>query len=117
MAKRQTESLNLLDLYPVRKVEWEEKKDGTVFLKKPKSGARMITWFIQKCGRSPFLRIHLDEFGTSVWHLCTGDRTVEDIGKVLHGRFGQKIEPVYDRLGAFIKMLAYEKCILYQDKP
>ncbi len=49
--------------------------------------------------------IHLDEFGSFVWNEIDGEKDIIEIGKVVKEYFGEKAEPLYDRLARFIKTL------------
>ncbi|MCP2620391.1 PqqD family protein [Candidatus Aminicenantes bacterium AC-334-E05] len=64
--------------------------------------------------KKPFFRIRLDEIGSYVWELCNEENTVSEIGIKLKERFGEKIEPVYDRLIIFLKQLERGKCIKFK---
>jgi hypothetical protein len=114
MPKRNPEPVNLLDLVPVREVEWEKKKDGTVFLKYPKFSNRILTAVLKKTGVDPMARLHLDDIGSYVWQMCDGNRRVLDIAESMKKEFGNRIDPVYERLGAFVKLLTHHRCITYK---
>ncbi|MFH1941328.1 MAG: PqqD family protein [bacterium] len=114
MPRTKRKDLNLLDLIPVQRVDWEKKEDGTVYLKKPKAQNRFMKHFIQKMGKSPDYKIHLDDFGSYVWQKCDGAHRVDQIGECLKREFGEKVEPVVERLASFVKILAYQKCIGYK---
>jgi hypothetical protein len=55
-----------------------------------------------KAVRSQFIKANLDEFGSATWLLIDGNRKVERIGAELLDKFGDKVEPVYDRLTRFL---------------
>jgi len=114
MEKRKLKEQNLLDLIPVHAVEWEKTRDGTVFLKRPKFRNRFLKILLNRLGKSSYYRIQLDEFGSFIWERCDGYHRVEQIGKNLRKEFGEKVEPVYERLGAFVKIMAYQKFISYK---
>ena len=105
---------NLLDYIPVQTVESERKEDGTIFLKRPKTQNRLMKTIIRRLGKSLYFKIHLDDFGSFVWERCDGYHRVDQIADNLKQEFGESIEPVYERLGAFIKILAYQKFISYK---
>ena len=107
-------NVNLLDLIPVQNVDWEKKEDGTVSLKLPKTRSRLFKAIIEKLGKKSHFKVHLDEFGSFVWEQCDGIHHVYQIGDHLKSKFGNTIEPVYDRLGAFVRILASQKCITYK---
>jgi len=114
MAKTPHKELNLLDLFPVRIVDWEREQDGTVCLKKPKVRNHLLKSIIKRLGKSLHYQIHLDDFGSFVWERCDGNQRVEQIAESLRQKFGDKVEPVYERLAAFVKMMAYQKVITYK---
>ena len=113
MAKT-NKNVNLLDLIPVKNVEWEKKEDGTVSLRLPKTRSRLFKAIIEKFGKKSHFQVHLDEFGSFVWERCDGTHHVYQIGNSLKSKFGETVEPVYDRLGAFVRILASQKCITYK---
>ena len=114
MAKPNLESTNLLDLIPVRRVDWKKNGDGTAFLQYPKFSNRILTAVLIKAGINPRARLHLDKIGSYVWEMCDGNRRVLDIAESMRTEFGSRIEPVYERLGAFVKLLTHHRCITYK---
>lgn len=50
-------------------------------------------------------QIHLDEMGNFVWPLIDGTRTVYEIAELVKAEFGDKAEPLYDRLVQYIRNL------------
>lgn len=109
MAKKPEQ--NLLDLIPHRLVEWEEISENKIDLILPKFKSRWLQNWIKRLGKSPVVRIHLDDFGSHVWQSCDGTNTVFDIGQKLKTTFGESVEPVYERLTAFIRLLCHHKHI------
>ena len=102
MAKR---AENLFELKPRQLRSFEELDDGTIDVIIPRYGDNAIGRLLKKVLSNRPLRIHLDDIGTSVWQMCDGRRTVHEIGRSLHDRFGDRIEPVYDRLEEFLKQI------------
>lgn len=95
---------NFLLYVPQKKhLHWEEKK-GIVFLifyhNKPIE--RFARWLVKKPNTSD---IELDSLGSRVWLSIDGERTVYGIGEELKKTFGEKCEPVYDRLIMFLRYL------------
>ena len=115
MGKTKRNEQNLLDLVPVQAVEWEKTQSGTVCLKKPKFQNRFLKKLIQRWGKHSYYKIQLDDFGSYVWESCDGRQRVEQIGRNLRQKFGENVEPVYERLGSFVKILAYHKFITYRE--
>lgn len=50
-------------------------------------------------------QIHLDEMGNFVWPLIDGTRTVYEIAQLVKEEFGEKAEPLYERLVQYIQNL------------
>ena len=116
MAKSKHKEINLLDCVPTRMLQWENDEDGTVIIKEPKFKSVPLQSLARRLGRSPYYKIHLDEFGSFVWEKCDGNSRVEQIGMGLKQKFGNKVEPVYERLAAFMRLLAYQRFITYKGK-
>lgn len=112
--KQKQQTQNLLDMVPVQTVEWVRKSDNTITLKKLKTRNRLMQFLIQRMGRSLEFKIHLDDYGSLVWENCDGSKTVHEIGERLKETHGEKIEPVYERLAAFMRILAAQKFIVYK---
>ena len=108
------ESANLLDFIPVQNVDATANDENLVVLLKPKFKNRYLKKYVTPKMKSPNYKITLDEFGTSVWKAINGRNTVGEIGDLLRNEFGEKIEPVYERLGLFIKILEKNKLITYR---
>ena len=96
---------NLLDLIPERTKAFRDEENGTVTVLVPRFGDGKMGRFLQRfIGKSP-ITLHLDEIGTAVWRLCDGRRSVYEIGGRLKEQFGDRIEPVYERLGVFLRQM------------
>ena len=109
---------NLLEMRPVRVRKYElnnKKGDGTVTILVPKFGNSKILGVFKKLSKHPEYRIHLDEFGTLVWNFCDGTKQVREIGDILKQKFGEKVEPVYDRLSIFLRHMAKTKFIVFRE--
>ena len=113
--KKNKQQVNLLDLIPTQNVKWvnTDSQDDLVTLLKPKFVNPFFVKYILPRMKSPHYKINLDQFGTAVWHYCDGKNTVADIGNRLKEKFGEEIEPVYDRLSVFIQTLQRSKLIYY----
>ena len=92
---------NLLTLIPVRIQDFEIDGEKVVILL-PKFRAGFGKRFIQPRLKRTHFRISLDELGSAFWQAIDGKRNVMDIASVLQEQFGERIEPVYDRLAVFI---------------
>jgi len=104
---------NLLELIPERIRPFEKEEDGHVSIIQPKFTNKFFIKYLAPRLKNAYFRIHLDEFGSKVWELCDGQNTIEYIGEQLHQTFGDKVEPVYERLAAFFQYLYRLKFIHY----
>ncbi len=59
--------------------------------------------------------IHLDEFGSFVWNNIDGEKNIIEIGEEVRAHFGEKAEPLYERLSTYIKTLEKYKFIEFKD--
>ena len=105
---------NLLELIPVRCVGHEFKEDGTISLLIPRFKSKFLLNFLPK-KKSPFVRINLDEYGTSFWQNLDDKRNVQEIGSIMREKFGDAIEPVFERLNIFIFQLRRQGFIELKD--
>jgi len=102
---------NLLDLTPCRLVNWETASENQIDLIVPKFKSTRLKKWMKQLGKSTDVRIHLDEFGSFVWQYCDKKHTVYEIGIKLHDHFGESVEPVFDRLSGFIRLLMHHQYI------
>ena len=98
-------------IIPVHNVDFEETEDGKVVLLKPKFSSNFSKKYIIPRMKYPYFKINLDETGTAVWKAIDGNHTAVEIGEKLKDKLGDKIEPVYERLGMFLATLKNEKFI------
>ena len=80
-------------------------------LQLPKFNNRFLQARLQSRMKHPFISIRLDVFGTWVWEKMDGNQTVFEIGESLSAEFGDAVEPVFERLGLFINLLARRRFI------
>lgn len=106
---------NLLTIVPQRNVDWKETEDGKIDLIKPKFSNVFIKHLIGRWMTEPHYTVHLDEIGSFVWQKIDGQRTVEMIGQEMQQNFGERIEPVFDRLAQYIHSLHSGKFILLKN--
>lgn len=106
--------INLLDLIPVRNINWEKKEDGLIILLKPKFKHPFFKKYILPYLKKPYYKIKLDAVGSFTWELCDGSLTVKELAKNLGYKFGDKVEPLYDRLSLFLQNLEKNRFIRYK---
>ena len=97
-------SKNYLEFVPVRKIERSTEENGVITLEIENKG--VFNRVAQKLLKKPKISyIHLDEMGSFVWPLIDGERNITDIGVFVKEHFGEKAEPLYERLAKYFKVL------------
>jgi len=110
---REKETQNILDMIPLRSYEWEEKGE-TISVKVPKFRSKLGQKFCSLIKKKRTYRVNLDEYGSYVWKLCDGRRTVREIGNSLKEKFGEDLEPVYERVAELFNIMEANKLISYK---
>ncbi|MCJ7691582.1 MAG: PqqD family protein [Clostridiaceae bacterium] len=112
MAKKITKNANFLKLVPYKNMDqkWELKDDGLVRIIVMRDGLldRAVRMFFKTPKE---MKIDLDDQGSCVWKCIDNHRNIEEIGKLLIKEFGDKAEPLYQRLGTYINILRNNKFI------
>lgn len=97
---------NYLDKTPVRRdgLNWSVDENGAVTLEvKNKGWANKIAQLLFKRPKVSF--IYLDEMGNFIWPIIDGKKNVFAIGKEVKEHFGEKSEPLYERLAQYFRIL------------
>ena len=117
--KRKKKDDNLLDMIPVRNCKWtrQEENKELVRIVKPRFDTKLGKSIGKKLKLKPTFNVNLDEYGTAVWRLFDGKLTVREIGEILRTQFGDTVEPLYERLAAFLKILKTNELIILQKNP
>ena len=103
--KKQKEE-NFLLRTPLRKegLKFEVDEKGIVTLLIENKG--FYNRLFQKILKKPKVTyIHLDEMGSFIWTLFSPDKDIVALGKEVSEKFGDKAEPLYERLAEYIKRL------------
>ena len=97
-------SKNYLEFVPIRNIERFSEENGVITLEIENKG--FFNRLAQKLLKKPKISyIHLDEMGSFVWPLIDGERNITDIGVFVKVHFGDKAEPLYERLAKYFKVL------------
>ena len=105
---------NLLDMTPLREVEWEEDERGGVTLvrRRPRvRGPRSMGGWVSFMLAPP--RIRLDEVGSFAWLRMNGNVDVGELAALVREEFGDRVEPVNHRLGHLVRLLKRERFVSY----
>ena len=97
---------NYLEKVPVRAedIRWSADEEGIVTLEVENKGwANRLAQVFFNRPRVSF--IHMDELGSFLWPLLDGEKNIIDLGVLVKERFGEKAEPLYERLARFFQTL------------
>lgn len=98
--------VNYVEKIPVKNpdIRWKTDDEGKVTLEIENKGVfNRIFQVILKKPKVSF--IHLDEMGSFVWPLIDGEKNIIEIGKFVEEHFGEKANPLYDRLSQYFQIL------------
>lgn len=113
MSKKNIISDNYLDFVPIHNeiynYEIDQKGNVTIFVENKGLFNRALQILIKKPKVS---QIHLDEMGNFIWPLIDGKRTIYDIAQLVKNEFGEKAEPLYNRLVTYMVNLENYKFIV-----
>ena len=103
--KKNVISQNYLERNPIRVIEnWSTDENGIVTLEKENTGIfNKIAQVLLKKPKISF--IHLDEMGSFIWPLLDGKTDIIELGEKVKEHFGEKAEPLYERLAKYIQIL------------
>lgn len=104
--KKNKNTENYLERIPVRRasIGFSKNDAGIVTLKIENKGA--FNFIAQKLFKKPRISyIHLDEQGSFVWLNIDGKSDIVAVGEKVKARFGEKSEPLYERLAKFFQIL------------
>ena len=105
MKKKQT-SENYLERRPRRKegLAWSKDEKGLVTFEIPNTG--IMNRSAQKLLKKPKVSyVHLEEIGSFVWPLLDGEKDITALGVAVKEQFGEKAEPLYERLAKYFQIL------------
>lgn len=104
--KSKKKQKNYLDLIPVRAqgLEWARDDEGIVVLEVENTG--VFNRIAQKCFKRPKVtKVHMEQFGSFLWPLIDGERTVKELADLLKERFGEEAEPLYPRVAKYMQIM------------
>ncbi len=111
-SKKDKVSENFLEKIPLRPqhIPWSKDDKGIVTLDIENKG--VFNRIAQKLLKKPKVtHVHLDEMGSFIWPLLDESRNIIELGKLVKEHFGDKAEPLYERLVKYLKILESYKFI------
>ena len=106
MKKNKKVSENYLERRPMRPegIKWTTDEKGIITLDIENKG--FFNRVAQKFFKKPKVsHIHLDEMGSFVWPLLDGEKDIVALGVLVKEHFGEKAEPLYERLAKYFQIL------------
>jgi hypothetical protein len=103
--KKKLEGLNYLELTPYHLYEGETEQSGFVSVLIPRFTNKALVRYLSPRLKNPHVKAKLDEFGSEVWILIDGQKNVEQIAKALKQKFGERVDPVHERLTKFLTQM------------
>ena len=97
---------NYLEGKPKREpsIRWTTGENGIITLEIDNKG--LMNRIAQKLFKKPKISyVHLDEMGSFVWPLIDGETDLLRLGELVKEHFGEKAEPLYERLAKYFKIL------------
>ncbi len=107
--------LNYLELTPVRIYQHEIENNGLVSVLVPKFDITFLDKIMSKIIKSRYFKAKFDEFGTETWLEIDGVNSVQKISEHLIQKFGEKINPVNERLTKFLSQLHSYNFITFRE--
>lgn len=101
---------NLMEKIPRRNpnITWEDNENIVLVIERTGKLDRLAQKFF-KIPKSN--KVSLDEIGSFVWTECDGCNTIYDITQHMDNHFGEKANPVLERLVQYIKILISNKFV------
>lgn len=106
---------NYLEVTPVRVLSEEIDENSLVTLLIPKVTNRIAKKYFEPMLKSPVIKLKLDEIGSASWLAIDGKKKVSEIASELVQKFGDKIDPVEERLTKYLTTLYEQRFITFQE--
>ena len=116
MSKKEVINENYLEKIPVRNenITWKQDENGSVTLEIENTG--FFNTVAQKFFKKPKISyVHLDENGSFLWPLLDGEKSILDLGVLVKEHFGEKAEPLYERLTKYFQILESYKFVSFKN--
>lgn len=104
--KKKKEQKNYLDLIPERAPElsWSEDEEGLIVLNVENTG--VFNRIAQRIFKRPkYTKVHMEKYGSFLWPLIDGERTVMELADLQKEEFGDEVEPVYPRVVKYMQIM------------
>lgn len=107
------QEVNLLELIPCRNERIITEKEGELsVIVFPRFRSRFMQKYFVPKGRSPYIRVRLEEHGTAIWEMIDGTQSVGDIVEALAEHFSYEENYEY-RITTYLSQLYRDGFIRY----
>lgn len=113
--KKLDTTINYLELTPLRNYDHVVEDTGLISVLVPKFDIKWLDKIMSKIIKSRFFKAKLDEFGTETWLEMDGTKSVQTVSEHLQKKFGEKINPVDERLTKFLSELYKYNFITFKE--
>lgn len=106
MGRKKKQQKNYLVLVPERaqQIRWETGEDGIIILQVENTG--VFNRIAQKVFRRPkYTNVHMDKYGSFLWPLIDGKKTVMELAELQKEAFGEEVEPLYPRIVKYFQIV------------
>ncbi|MBD5489311.1 MAG: PqqD family protein [Lachnospiraceae bacterium] len=115
--KKKKQQVNYLELIPERAAElrWSEDEEGMIILEVENTG--VFNRIAQKLFRRPkYTKVHMEKYGSFLWPLIDGERTVMELADLQKAQFGEEVEPLYPRVAKYMQIMESYDFIKFKDR-
>jgi hypothetical protein len=113
--QKKSPDINFLDLTPITKVNFEKNIDDTIFLLIPKFKNKLLLKYLIPKNKNPYIKLHLDEIGSSIWLLIDSKIRVSEICNSLKINYGESLIEVEERVTKYFSKLYNEGFITFKE--
>ena len=115
--KKKKKQKNYLDLIPERAPEltWSKDEEGNITLEVENTG--IFNRIAQKLFKRPkYTKVHMEKYGSFLWPLIDGKRTVMELADLQKAEFGDEVEPLYPRVVKYMQIMESYYFIRFKNK-
>ncbi len=113
--RKKLKSANYLELTPVHLMKYDSDENNFVTIYIPKFNSQFSLKYIMPRLKNPYIKLKLDELGSAAWLEIDGKKKVMEIADILIKKFGQKVQPVEERLTKFLTQLYEQRLITFEE--
>jgi len=116
MAKKKQNQLNFLDIIPIKntKMNWVFLENDIVQIQIDRNS--WLDKAVRLFFKTPaMMKIDLDRFGSYIWSEIDGSKDFGLISEGFKEAFGDEVEPLYQRLGAYANILRNNNFIKFEN--